>query len=398
MSGLRIIFLMLTMLAFGARAEGFVRTEGRGFVDGDGRPFSIKGISLGNWLMPEGYMFKFQEARSPRQIEAVVTRLVGDEAAAQFWHTFREVYVTEDDIKFIAAVGFNTVRVPLHYKLFVDGNGFGGDGYRLLDRLLGWCRQAGLKVIIDLHAAPGGQTGINHDDGPGLPLMFYVPAHKRATVRLWRHLAERYRDNTTLLGYDLLNEPISPYHDIDYLNPRLEPFYRELVSAMRAVDPHHIIFLAAAQWSTSFVVFGPPFAPNLAYTYHKFWSSTRRDAVQTYLDFSIRYNVPLYLGESGELTDEWTQAFRELHDRFGLSWGFWTYKNLDTPSTVVSIRRPEGWDLIVQAADRPNAAPPPTPERAQAILDNYLRNARFANATVNWSYLSALGLRKLIEN
>ena len=96
---------------------------------------------------------------------------------------------------------------------------------------LGNRRTAGLRVIIDLHAAPGGQTGVNHDDGPGFPLVFYVPHYRRLTVALWRELANRYRDDPTILGYDLLNVTISPYNDMDYLNPRLEPLYREIVAA-----------------------------------------------------------------------------------------------------------------------------------------------------------------------
>ena len=61
-----------------------------------------------------------------------------------------------------------------------------GEGWFLLDRVLGWVRDAGPLAIVDLHAAPGGQTGINHDDGPGYPLMFYVPRDRQLTVKLWQ--------------------------------------------------------------------------------------------------------------------------------------------------------------------------------------------------------------------
>ena len=97
-----------------------------------------------------------------------------------------------------------------------------------------------LHVIIDLHAAPGGQTGVNHDDGPGFPLTFYVPQYRQLTIALWQKLAARYRDETAVLGYDLLNEPISPYSDVAYLNPQLEPLYRDIVAAIRSVDPNHV--------------------------------------------------------------------------------------------------------------------------------------------------------------
>jgi endoglucanase len=382
------------------RAEpGFVRVEGKRFVQANGETLSIKGINLGHWLMPEGYILKFKRAASPRQIEAVIERLLGRDGADDFWHRFRTTYIEEADIRFIKSVGFNTVRIPLHFKLFLtDGQPpeWRGEGFRLLDRVIGWARAAGLYVILDLHAAPGGQTGINHDDGPGYPMLFYVPAHRRATAALWQELAKRYRDEPAVLGYDLLNEPISPYHDVAYLNPRLEPAYKALVAAIRQVDPRHIIFLEGAQWSTGFSALGAPFAPNLAYTYHMFWSSTRRDAIQSNLNFRDRYNVPILLGESGELTDQWTQDFRRLHDQQGIGWVFWTYKNLDSGSTVVSVPLPPDWDLVTDYANRPPSEwREPGPERQQKItqsLARYLDAIRLSNGKINWSYLEALGL------
>ena len=244
------------------------------------------------------------------------------------------------------------VRVPLHYRLFMTADGeISGEGWALLDRVVGWAAAAGLYVIPDLHAAPGGQTGINHDDGPGYPLMFYVPRDRDLTVKLWRAVAQRYRGNPTILGYDILNEPIAPYHDVATLNARLEPFYKRATAAIREVDPERIVILAGGQWSSSFAMFGPPFAKNLAYTYHSFWASTKRDSIQRHLNFANLYDVPLFLGETGELTDEWNERFRRLHETHDIGWSFWTYKNLDTPSTIVSITRPDGWNEIVAYAD-----------------------------------------------
>ena len=114
-----------------------------------------------------------------------------------------------------------------------------------------------------------------------------------------------------MLGYDLLNEPISPYSDEAYLNPRLEPFYREIVAAIRSVDAHHVVLLAGGQWSTSFEMFGRPFDANAVYTYHKFWANPTRDALQSYLNFSKSWNVPILIGETGEMNNQWNARFRE---------------------------------------------------------------------------------------
>jgi len=391
---LLVALIVVLSLTRSAMAETWlVGTQGKNFVTPDGMVLQIKGISLGNWLMPEGYMFKFEVAKAPRQIYGAFERLLGPERAAAFWTEYRERYIAEDDIRFIKSVGFNTVRIPLHWGLFMTADGaMTGPGWELLDRVLRWVRSADLYAILDIHAAPGGQTGINHDDGPGYPLMFYVPRHRDLTVALWQAIAKRYAGNSAILGYDILNEPIAPYHDVATLNPRLEPFYRKVTEAIRAVDPGRIVILAGGQWSSSFEMFGPPFTDNLAYTYHSFWASTKRDSIQRHLNFSNRYNVPLFLGETGELTDEWNARFRMLHEAHGIGWSFWTYKNLDTPSTIVSIPRPEGWNDIVAFADGRTKARPPD-ELIHRAVAQYLDGMRLPDATIRWGYLASLGLK-----
>lgn len=385
-----------------AEPADFIHAQGTRLVDGRGEEFAVKGINLGNWLLPEGYMFKFKRALSPAEIGGLFDELIGPQAASDFWAKFRDVYVAKDDIDFIKTAGFNTIRVPLNWRLFIEpgtdgaADRFEGPGWALLDRLVQWCHEAGLRAILDLHAAPGGQTGANHDDGPGFPLLFYVPRYRALTIALWQKLAARYRDETAILGYDVLNEPISSYSDVDYLNPQLEPLYRDIVAAIRSVDPNHVVLLDGAQWSTNFAVFGRPFDNNVVYTYHKFWANATRDALQEYIDFSNRWNVPILIGETGESSDAWNVGFRQLHERFNIGWCFWTYKNLDSKLSVVSIRRPAGWSLIAKAgsvdADALDASSLPPRQEAQSILDAYLEAAKFQNDRVNTGYLSSLGL------
>ena len=405
--GARWIRAWLCVLALGggffgsgaasAEPADFIHAQGTHLVDGHGDSFAVKGINLGNWLVPEGYMFKFKNALSPSEIDALFVSLLGPDGAADFWKKFREIYIAKDDIAFIKASGFNTVRVPLDWRLFAaPGEGgapdrFDGPGWALLDRLVQWCHDAGLYAIIDLHAAPGGQTGVNHDDGPGFPLTFYVPRYRQFTIALWQKLAEHYRDETAVLGYDLLNEPISPYSDMAYLNPRLEPLYRDIVTAIRRVDPNHAVLLGGAQWDTSFAVFGQPFDNNAVYTYHKFWVNPSRDGLQEYIDFSQRWNVPVLIGETGEYNNGWNDKFRKLNEKFGFGWVFWPYKNLDSELAVVSIQKPASWDLIA-GADSHQSAALPAREQAQAVLDAYLDAAAFKNVRVNPDYLGSLGL------
>jgi endoglucanase len=396
------VMLNIAILPATAEPRDFIHAQGRHLVDGRGDRFDVRGINLGNWLVPEGYMFKFKYALAPKEIAAVIAALIGAEAASRFWTQFRDVYITEDDIRFIKAAGFNTVRVPLNWRLFVKpadnggADGFDGEGWRLLDRLVQWCRDAGVRVIVDLHAAPGGQTGVNHDDGSGFPLTFYLPRDRRVTVALWRALAAHFRDEPAILGYDLLNEPISAYSDETYLDPQLEPLYRDITTAIRSVDPNHVVLLEGAEWASNFGVFGAPFDANAVYSYHEFWSDPSRKAIQAYLNFSNRWNVPVLIGETGEYNDAWNEKFRSLHEQLGIGWIFWPYKSLASITSPVSIEVPAGWDLILEAersiieATSPQGLP--SRDEAQTILDAYLDAAKFQNVRVNGDYLKSLGL------
>src|SRR5919205_742738 len=344
----------------GARpADGrgkFVTTRGREFVTPAGRPLLLKGINLGNWLLPEGYMLKFKTASSPRLISTALNQLVGEEEANRFWRTYRDNYVTADDVRFIRRAGFTSARVPFNYRLFVsegDPARLEGPGYKLLDRVVGWCRREGLYVVLDMHAAPGGQTGDNIDDSYGYPFLFESAEAQGLTVRVWQKLAARYADEPAVLGYDLLNEPIAHYFDAAYFNPKLEPLYKKIVAAVRAVDKNHVVFLGGAQWDSNFKVFGPPFDDKLAYTFHKYWMDVKQEAVQEYVDFSAKYGVPVWLGESGENKDEWVASFRELLERNRIGWCFWPHKKLDAASCVVSVNRPKDWDVVSNFADHP---------------------------------------------
>jgi endoglucanase len=400
------VFLLAAFSGFakgnteGALRGGFIRTDGQRLVTQDGAPFEIKGINLGHWFVPEGYMFGFnRDAEAAGTIVRVFERLLGPERAADFWVRFHNNYITEPDIRFIASVGFNTIRVPVDYRMFVDGGiqRFRGvDGFALLDRLVGWANAAGVRVIIDLHAAQGGQVGAAHDGGVGFPLLYYVRSYQDATVDLWRKLAQRYRDEPAVLGYDILNEPIAPHHDTKYLEPRLEPLLKRITVAINGVAPRQLIFLNGSRWGTSFVALGKPFADNLVYSYHSYWSSPRRSTIQPQLNYRLRYNVPILIAETGEATDDWIERFRKMHDDFGIGWIFWTYKNLNQTTTVASIPLPKDWPAIVDAAER-LAIDPDAPIPDEAVItrafDDYLQGLDLKNCTIRWSYLAALGLK-----
>src|SRR6266498_486017 len=148
--------ILLLNLAASTSSNGqsrFVTTRGKDLVSAEGKPLLLKGINLGNWLLPEGYMFKFKAANSPRLIQTVINELVGEDEGRRFWKRYRETYVTREDIRFIKQAGFNSVRVPFNYRLFVSDaipTKLEGEGYQHLDDVVAWCRQENLYVILDM--------------------------------------------------------------------------------------------------------------------------------------------------------------------------------------------------------------------------------------------------------
>ena len=173
-----------------------------------------------------------------------------------------------------------------------------------------------------------------------------------------------------------------------------------LTAAIRAIDPHHIIILSGAQWDQNFAPFGPPFAPNLVYTYHKFWSVMGRDAVHDYIAFSRQHRVPILLGEAGEAANEWNVKFRTLNERFGFGWSFWTYKNLASTSTIASVPMPQGWHKLAALGSMFSPSLEKvglTREEARRILNAYLEAIRFSNTRLNACYLRSLDKAPWLE-
>ena len=399
-----LIILLLSGIAF-PQENNFVSTNGKEIIY-QGKPVLLKGINLGNWLEPEGYMFKFKTASSYRLINDVISELIGPVDAAKFWQTFRGQYITKADIKLIKESGLNSVRVPFDYKLFLSDQHPGvwyDEGFKLLDNVITWCKEYNVWVILDLHCAPGGQTGDNIDDGYGYPFLFENTESQNLTAELWKKIADRYKNESIVLGYDLLNEPIAPFFNTEELNKNLEPVYKKITSAIREVDTNHIVILGGAQWDSNFKIFGKPFDSKSIYTFHKYWSDTTQSVIQEYIDFRNQNNVPIWLGESGENKDQWISSFRSLLERNNIGWCFWPYKKLDARTCMVSITKTPEFDSVIQFSEKHRETfedirkSKPSKEIIEKALNDYLNNILLSNCKINKGYLNALGLNPEVE-
>ncbi|PAW92896.1 glycosyl hydrolase family 5 [Mucilaginibacter sp. MD40] len=385
-------------------AQKFIGVKGKEIIGTNGKPFLIRGTNLGNWLVPEGYMFKFKKTNSPRLINQALTELIGPEDVKLFWKTFQDTYITEADIQYLKSTGINSLRIPFNYRLFTKETYMGQNnpnrGFELLDKVIGWCKKANLYVILDMHCAPGGQTGDNIDDGDGYPFLFTSAASRKLTADIWRKIADHYKNETTVMGYDLLNEPIAHYFDVKSLNPLLEPTYKQITAAVRSVDKNHIVFIGGAQWDSNFKVFGPPFDNKSVYTFHKYWTDVKQDVIQEYIDYRNKYNAPIYVGETGENTDQWVNDFRLLCEKNNIGWHYWPYKKADNTKGFMSFKAPEGYDEIIEYTEKPRGsfeeirkAAPADREKIKKILWAFLENSKFANCTPQKGYIEALGLK-----
>jgi hypothetical protein len=384
-------------------ASAFIHVDGPNMIAPNGEKFLIRGTNLGNWLNPEGYMFKFRNINSAGRINQAFCEMVGPDFTAEFWKLFKDNYVTKEDILFLKSSGVNSLRVPFNYKLFTDEDYMGlrvaQDGFERFDNLISWSREAGIYLILDMHDAPGGQTGDNIDDSYGYPWLFESEKSQQLFINIWVKIAARYRNEPVILGYDLMNEPIAPYFkNVEELNAKLEPLYKRTVEAIRKVDKNHVILLGAAQWNSNFKVFtDPSFDKNMMYTCHRYGGQPTAEAIKGYIDFRDKVNRPMYMGETGHNTDEWMSSLRKAMEDNNIGWHFWPYKKIDG-SSFMTITAPENWNIVVDFVESNRSsykairdARPDQSIAIKALLD-FAENCKFKNNIVNESYMKALDL------
>ena len=386
--------------------QGYIKVEGQNLIAPDGNKFFIQGINLGNWLNPEGYMFGFKKTSSARLINQAFCEMVGPDFTNQFWKQFKDNYITRDDIRYIRKTGMNTIRMPFHYKLFTDEDYMGlsanQDGFQRLDSLVSWCRESDIYLILDMHDAPGGQTGDNIDDSYGYPWLMTSEDSQKQFTDIWKKIAEHYQNEPVILGYDLLNEPIATYFpdEKEKLNAALEPLYKRAVAAIREVDKNHIILLGGAQWNGNFRVFhDSKFDDKLMYTCHRYWCDTLQTNIQDFVSFRDSVNLPIYMGETGENTDQWIGAWTRLMERNNIGWTYWPFKKMDSPRGVMNITPPENWDKVIEFTESPRNGfdeirkARPDQKLVKKAMLQLIENCKHKNCKVNEGYVKAMGMK-----
>lgn len=376
--------------------NGFLRAAGRKIVNDRGEVI-LSGWGLGNWMVPEGYMWLADGAERfdrPRRIERVVEELCGKAYGEMFWRRFREEYICREDILYMAKLGYNSVRIPLNWRLFMEedeGIRWKQEGFDLLRRCIDWCEEADIYAFIDLHAAPGGQTGANIDDSiDDVPRLFTDQDPREKALALWERLAEEYADREAVGGYDLLNEPVAP-GEYDCLIPEIYRFYEDAISRIRKKDKKHIISIEGAHWATDFDCLTRKLDDNMVLHFHRYAEKPEKKCLELFIEKAEQLDVPLWMGETGENRNEWYAALYPLAESLGIGYNLWPWKKMECTNSPCSVKAPEDYEKIL---DYVRGGAHPGYEAARKIFDEYLEHIRLENCDLHPEVTNHIQRRK----
>ena len=390
--------MFVTILLTGqfADCQGFLRVQGNQIVNEKGENFLLRGIGLGGWMLQEPYMFQLSEvAGNQTDIKSKISRLIGQKNCDELYTRFLDNMITEKDIEALKKWGFNSVRLPMHYNLFslqVDKEPVAGQntwletGFKLTDNLLSWCRKYNIYLILDLHATPGGQGNDRPiaDIDTLKPRLWQSEANQMKTIALWKKLAEKYKDEEWIGGYDLINETNYKLEG----NEALKKLFLEITQEIRKVDKKHIIFIEGNQFANDFTGLTPPWDNNMIYSFHKYWNPTTVETIQKYLDMREKYDIPLWMGESGENNNDWFRSAVNLFETNNIGWSWWTIKKIGSESSLMTISKPAGYQKIIDYWA--GKGPKPSAEEAKATFMDLAENVKFEKCRINNGVLDAL--------
>ena len=348
-----IVISCIILFSVGEISAQYLTTSGENIVDKNNNPILLRGVGLGGWMLQEPYMMKVVGgARNQQEFKSKLEGLIGEERTQEFFDSWLQNFVTEKDVDSIASWGFNSIRLPMHYNLFTlpiqqengNENTWLDKGFDIVDNLLSWCEKNELYLILDLHAAPGGQ-GYDEaisDYDPNYPSLWESDLNKQKTVALWGKLAERYKNEEWIGGYDILNET-----NWNLSGNEIKELYVQITNAIRVHDQNHILFIEGNWFANDFTGLTPPWDNNMVYSFHKYWNENTQAPIQWVLDMRAQYDVPLWMGESGENSNVWFKDAISLFEDNNIGWAWWPWKRLDTTVSSYSIKTNSNYNNVV---------------------------------------------------
>lgn len=401
----RAILLSAVLLSqFGT--SQLLRTDGKKIVNDKGVNIQLKGLGLGGWMLQEGYMLKTADFAGPQfKIKEKIAELIGQEGMENFYKAYLKNGITKQDIDFLAKSGFNSVRLPMHYNLYtlpieketVKGqNTWLEEGFKITDDLLQWCKENKIYLILDLHAAPGGQGNDENisDNDKTKPSLWASEDNQKKTIALWKKLAERYKDAPWIAGYDLINEPNinftgkNPNGTDEMSNAPLWKLQKEITEAIREVDNKHIIFLEGNGWGNNYNGLIPIWDKNMVFSFHKYWNYNNDETLKFALDLREKHNMPIWLGETGENSNVWFTELIQLLDKHNIGYAFWPMKKIDNIAGITNVKITPEYQRLLDYWK--NNGEKPSKESATKALMQIAENYKFRNVEVKNDVIDAM--------
>ncbi|MBN8642426.1 MAG: cellulase family glycosylhydrolase [Flavobacteriales bacterium] len=387
-------------------AQEFLHRDGQNIVDANGNPVLLRGLGLGGWMVQEGYMLKTGDFAGPQHvIRKKITELIGEENTAKFYKAYKTNGITKRDIDSLAAWGFNSIRLPMHYNLYtlpieqekVTGeNTWLEEGFAMTDSLLNWCAANKMYLILDLHAAPGGQgkdANISDYDETK-PSLWESKANQDKMVAFWKKIASRYKNEPWMGGYDIINEPNWNFSGTnkngcdETLNAPLRALQMEITKAIREVDQKHLIIIEGNCWGNNYKGIFPLWDENMALSFHKYWNYNDQGSIQQMLDYRKEHNVPIWLGESGENSNVWFRDVISLIEKNNIGWAFWPMKKIDNIAGVTSVVKTSGYDKLLNYWEK--GTDKPSSDEAFRTLMEMAENYKMENVIVKKDVIDAM--------
>ena len=340
------VIISVSVLAFPAAAAAggksslpMLHTEGDKILDKNGNEVVLRGTNFGGWGIMEDWFCPYT---SPSGLEPVYQKLVsrfGLEKTHKLFRTYRENWITETDFRNVADLGMNVIRLPLWYRDFQSDekgtwyrNGKGGIDWSELDRMIELCGRYGLYLILDLHGVPGYQNDYDHC-GQSKSMTFFdsteeAAGYRKTVLNFWRELAAHCKGNSTVVMYDLVNEPLGVTGRVitDEMRQTFYDYMDELYREIRKIDPDHIITMEAV-WDASKLPAPEEYGwENVVYQIHLYDISNVGMLYNVIKDLKSGYDCPFYVGEFYPRGIASFDYMLSLFNREGLSWTTWTYK------------------------------------------------------------------------
>ena len=346
-----------------------MKAVGRGIYDEEGNRFDIKGVNFGNWLFCEGWMtinsigpvlnsdgtyakinsegvVEEYEEMYQEEVDAILNERFTKEQLETLYDAYYSSYCTEVDFKNIKSMGLNTIRLPMYYRNFMEGDDehlvMKENAFEKVDWFLEMAKKYDLRVILDMHGVVGGQSGFEHSGTRDIDF-WDNEVYQEEMCTLWREIAKHYvtpveqggRSDlaSTILSFDLVNEPVN--RNTPSTGKKQWDVMDKLYDAIREVNKEHIVCIEGVWFFNSAPdpkVYG---WENVMYEYHLYnWQEhlMSNEAVYdlNWATLSISdYEVPKYIGEFTffDKEDNWIKWLNK-YDEMGFGWTFWSYKTI----------------------------------------------------------------------